>query len=153
MLFKDCLGQTIAQADREVKRLTVVFLDLDNFKRVNDSLGHQAGDLLLQETSRRLKGYLREIDTVSRLGSDEFIMILREVRHQEAALEEAGRILKALAEPFLIHGQELFVTTSMGPPFFPTTPRTTSACSKTPTWPYTGPRTRAVTISRSSYSP
>ena len=119
VLFKDRLGQAIAHADREGERLAVVFLDLDNFKRVNDSLGHQAGDQLLQETARRLKRCLRETDTVSRLGGDEFTMILREVARPEDTLEAAGRILKALAEPFLIQGQELFITTSMGITFFP----------------------------------
>ncbi|MFH1035794.1 MAG: PAS domain S-box protein [Pseudomonadota bacterium] len=119
VLFKDRLGQAIAQADREGQRLAVAFLDLDNFKRVNDSLGHQAGDLLLQETARRLKRCLRETDTVSRLGGDEFTMILREVNRPEDTLEAAGRILKALSQPFFIQGQELFVTTSMGITFFP----------------------------------
>jgi diguanylate cyclase (GGDEF)-like protein/PAS domain S-box-containing protein len=119
VLFKDRLGQAIAQADREGQRLAVLFLDLDNFKRVNDSLGHHAGDLLLQETARRLKRCLRETDTVSRLGGDEFTMILREVARPEDTLEAAGRILKALAEPFFIQGHELFVTTSMGITFFP----------------------------------
>ncbi|MBI4797875.1 MAG: EAL domain-containing protein, partial [Desulfarculus sp.] len=119
VLFNDRLGQAIAHAEREGSRLAVAFLDLDNFKRVNDSLGHQAGDQLLQETARRLKSCLRETDTVSRLGGDEFTIILPEASRPQATMEVTSRIVGALAQPFLIQGHELFITTSMGITFYP----------------------------------
>jgi diguanylate cyclase (GGDEF)-like protein/PAS domain S-box-containing protein len=115
----DRLSLALAQAGRDDRGLAVVFLDLDRFKEVNDSLGHGAGDWLLQAVAGRLKECLREDDTVARVGGDEFVLLLPHVRQAEGAIRIARKILSRMEEPFRFDGQELHVTTSAGIALYP----------------------------------
>jgi len=117
-VFQDRLGQAIAHARRDGQGLAVLFVDLDNFKTINDSLGHEAGDLLLQEVAKRLTEVVREADTLARLGGDEFGILLCEIENVEASAV-CHRVAEALAEGFSIVGRELFITTSIGISLFP----------------------------------
>ncbi len=112
-------GEQSIYANRHKGRLAVLLIDLDNFKNVNDSLGHHAGDQLLQQLATRLVGSLREGDTVARLGGDEFVLILVNVASEEDASVVAQKILKLDTEPCTIDGHELFVTYSIGISFYP----------------------------------
>jgi diguanylate cyclase (GGDEF)-like protein len=118
-LFSKLLGQCLALAQRHNKQLAVAFLDLDRFKQINDTLGHEAGDQLLQEVARRVRSCVRESDTVARLGGDEFVVLLPELRSQADAATVAQKILTAIAQPFELLGQELRVTCSIGISTFP----------------------------------
>ncbi|OPZ80591.1 MAG: Cyclic di-GMP phosphodiesterase Gmr [bacterium ADurb.Bin429] len=120
MLYQDRLTQAIARARRAGTALAVMLLDLDRFKSVNDSLGHLAGDVLLQEVAARLRACVRQEDTVARQGGDEFILLLPEIAHPEDALRVANKILDAFQHPFVISGHELYVTVSIGIAIFPT---------------------------------
>ncbi|MHB0971922.1 MAG: PAS domain S-box protein [Thermoanaerobaculia bacterium] len=118
-LFKDRLTVALAHARRMETRLAVMFLDLDQFKYVNDTLGHSAGDLLLVEVADRLREAIREEDTVSRLGGDEFTLLLVDVTTEDAAIRIASKILRAVESPMLLDGHEVSVTTSIGIALFP----------------------------------
>lgn len=118
-LFSDRLGQALIQAQRNHGRAAVMFLDLDRFKVINDTLGHSIGDLLLQEVAARLTGCVREGDTVSRLGGDEFVVLLPELRDAEDAYVVAQKLLAAAALPFELHGHELHISASIGISFYP----------------------------------
>ncbi len=114
-LFTDRAGQSLARSRRsEEARFALLLMDLDRFKVVNDSLGHQAGDRVLQGIAQRLKGCLRPADTVSRLGGDEFALLIEDVREGRDALLFAERLHKALLEPFTLEGQEVFTAASIG---------------------------------------
>ncbi|WP_232222197.1 bifunctional diguanylate cyclase/phosphodiesterase [Thioalkalivibrio paradoxus] len=114
------LEQAIARARRNRYQVAVLFLDLDRFKTINDSLGHPVGDHLLVEVAKRLAGRLREQDTLARLGGDEFLLILEQPRDPEAAGQLADVLLKLLEQPFVIeNGRELFVSASIGISLFP----------------------------------
>lgn len=117
-LFSKFLGQSINQAHRHNKHLAVLFLDLDRFKQINDTLGHEAGDQLLQEVAKRLQACLRDSDIVARLGGDEFVVLLTELEEQYAAVV-AQKILSALARPFILSDQDLRVTASIGISTYP----------------------------------
>ena len=119
MLFNDRLGVAMAHARREANKVAVLFLDLDNFKRINDSLGHAVGDLLLQEMAVRLVRCLREIDSVARYGGDEFIVLLEGVEQEEDVLLTAQRILEGLAPVVSIQGHDFYLTVSLGIAFYP----------------------------------
>jgi diguanylate cyclase (GGDEF)-like protein len=118
-LFYDRLNQALALARRRKTMLAVTFLDVDRFKTINDTLGHTMGDRLLKSIADRLKNCVREIDTVSRFGGDEFTMIFPDVRRVQDIDIVAHKILHSLSEAFLIEGHELFVTASMGISLFP----------------------------------
>jgi diguanylate cyclase (GGDEF)-like protein/PAS domain S-box-containing protein len=118
-LFQDRLSVAVAQAHRNSQRLAVLFLDLDRFKPVNDSLGHAAGDRLIQEVAERLRTCLREGDTVARLGGDEFTLLLPGVSQVVDAARVAEKVLDALRVPFLIEGRELSSTASIGISLYP----------------------------------
>ena len=118
-LFNDRLEVALARAQRGHESLAIMFLDLDHFKTINDSLGHAVGDLLLQEVAQRLKNSVRQEDTVSRLGGDEFIMILPEVGGADEAVAAAGRIIEALEKSFHLRGHDLYVTSSIGITVYP----------------------------------
>jgi diguanylate cyclase (GGDEF)-like protein/PAS domain S-box-containing protein len=119
ILFLDRLEHAISQARREGRRLAVLFLDLDRFKLVNDSLGHSAGDQLLQLASGRLQGLLRKSDTVARLGGDEFTVLLEDAALESDAQGVARKIVEGLREPFSIVGQEVHIGASVGLAYFP----------------------------------
>lgn len=118
-LFKDRLSLAMAQARRSKQCLAVMFLDLDRFKIVNDSLGHTIGDRLLQAVSVRLSECLRKGDTLSRFGGDEFTLLLPEVASEAAAATIAEKIIKALKEPFFLDDHEIYVGCSIGIVTFP----------------------------------
>ncbi|OPX91535.1 MAG: Cyclic di-GMP phosphodiesterase Gmr [Pelotomaculum sp. PtaB.Bin013] len=119
MLFKDRLTLEIAHAKRNKQMLAVLFLDLDRFKLVNDTLGHGLGDQLLKIIARRLVGYVREDDTVARLGGDEFTVLLPEILQAENAAKVARKILQAVREPVHIDVHELYISTSIGIALYP----------------------------------
>ena len=119
MLLNDRIGQAIALAGRYTSQAAVLFLDLDGFKHVNDSLGHPTGDKLLRSVAQRLGECVREADTVSRQGGDEFVVLLAAVDRQEDAAVVAGRMLEVVAEPHSIDGHDLHITTSIGVSVFP----------------------------------
>jgi diguanylate cyclase (GGDEF)-like protein/PAS domain S-box-containing protein len=118
-LFKDRLSVALAHAHRGGGRLAVLFIDLDRFKRINDSLGHGVGDSLLQEVSSRLLAAVREDDTVARMGGDEFIILLSEVKEMESVIACARRITAAMGEPIVAGDQELLVSCSVGISIYP----------------------------------
>lgn len=118
-LFHDRLTHALAKARRGKGMVALLFLDLDRFKLINDSLGHHAGDELLKFVSRRLLKNARENDTVARLGGDEFTIILEELQNTEDATTVARKILDVMNQPFIIDGHEMFVTTSIGIAIYP----------------------------------
>jgi len=119
MLLNDRLTLALSYAHRNKEMLAVMFLDLDNFKTINDTLGHTIGDKLLQSVSRRLSGCLREGDTIARLGGDEFVLLLPQIQHEEDAAKVAKKVLESLKPPFSYEGQDLHVTTSIGISLYP----------------------------------
>jgi diguanylate cyclase (GGDEF)-like protein/PAS domain S-box-containing protein len=118
-LLNDRISQAIAAAKRHAKQVAVLFLDADGFKHINDSLGHSVGDQLLQSIAQRLLECARSVDTVSRQGGDEFVVLLSELTHPQAASVMAGRMLRAVAEPHVVGKHELHVTASIGVSVFP----------------------------------
>ncbi|ADK84163.1 diguanylate cyclase/phosphodiesterase with PAS/PAC sensor(s) [Desulfarculus baarsii DSM 2075] len=113
-LFNDRLAMAIAQAHRGGHGLALLFLDLDNFKNINDSLGHAVGDMLLQAVAQRLTRWLREEDTVARLGGDEFVMLIQGASDPDYIMQVARRILDSMSQPFAVGPHELYVTASIG---------------------------------------
>lgn len=113
------LDQLVADARRHDRRLAVLFLDMDNFKGINDSLGHGVGDEYLRETAQRLRQAVRENDIVARLGGDEFVVVLSDMTEPQHALSVAAKLLDRLAEPIVLAGHELHPSTSIGICFFP----------------------------------
>ena len=118
-LFSDRLGIALAQGRRNQKELGIAMLDLDHFKGVNDTLGHDMGDLLLQATAERLSAALRKGDTVARFGGDEFLLILPDLEVIEDAIQVAQKIVDSFRKPFLIDTHQLIVTTSIGIAVYP----------------------------------
>jgi diguanylate cyclase (GGDEF)-like protein/PAS domain S-box-containing protein len=131
LLLKDRLKQALASARQYNRLVATLFLDLDNFKHTNDTLGHDVGDLLLQEVSDRLIKYVRTSDsiarldnmelepTIARLGGDEFTILLTEIRDAQDAAKVAQRILELFKQPFNIKGHKIFITTSIGISLYP----------------------------------
>jgi diguanylate cyclase (GGDEF)-like protein/PAS domain S-box-containing protein len=119
MLFSDRVANAIALARRHGKRRAVLFLDLDRFKHINDSLGHATGDKLLQSVAQRLVACVRGSDTVSRQGGDEFVVLLSEIERAEDAALSAEKMLLALAAPHSIAEKELHITASIGISIYP----------------------------------
>ena len=119
MLFNDRVGQAIAFSARHRNKIAVLFLDLDGFKHINDSLGHPIGDKLLQSVTQRLVDCVRGSDTVSRQGGDEFVVLLSEVKHLEDAAITARRMLQAVAQVHSIDLHDLHVTASIGISVYP----------------------------------
>lgn len=118
-LFQDRLSQTLAQARRENQLVGLVFLDLDRFKNINDTLGHSAGDELLKEVAHRLKSCIRRSDTIARLGGDEFVIILPAINQTEDATLIARKILQSFSPAVDLDGHEVFITTSIGIAIYP----------------------------------
>lgn len=118
-LFSDRLNQALIKAKRDQQQLAVMFLDLDKFKPVNDKFGHDIGDRLLQEAALRLRNSLRESDTVSRVGGDEFIVLLRNVKDSEETLAVANKLCASLAQPFIINMHSINISVSIGIALYP----------------------------------
>ena len=119
VLLNDRIAQAIGLAERQGTTLAVLFLDLDNFKHINDSLGHAVGDQLLQSVTRCLGTCVRKSDTVSRQGGDEFVVLLSEAHDAQDSALTAEKILAALARPHVIDQHELHITTSIGISIYP----------------------------------
>ena len=119
VLLADRMKQAIAQAKRDQKILGVCYLDLDGFKIVNDTLGHQAGDQVLIEITQRIGNILREADTVARLGGDEFVVLLPDLNYVEECITTLKRLLETIALPVRLQDQSFFLTASIGASIFP----------------------------------
>ena len=117
--FLEQLAAEIARATRYEYRIGILFIDLDRFKNVNDTLGHEFGDSLLVAVAQRFRDTLREVDMVARLGGDEFTAILSEIKSPQEAASSAQRLLNSLAQPIEINGQEIFAGASIGISVFP----------------------------------
>lgn len=118
-LFEDRLEQSIASAKRNGEKFALMFLDLDQFKKINDSLGHHVGDTVLIEASTRLHDAIREEDTLSRLGGDEFTLIIKDMHKKEDLITVAKKIIQSMKKPIQASGHSLFVTTSIGIAIYP----------------------------------
>lgn len=117
--FFDRLAERIAHAQQHQQMLAVLFLDLDRFKFINDTLGHSMGDFLLQKVAERLRRCVRETDMISRFGGDEFVLLLSDLSSREDAVQVAETIFEALTQPFVLNGQEYSISTSMGISLYP----------------------------------
>jgi diguanylate cyclase (GGDEF)-like protein/PAS domain S-box-containing protein len=118
-LFNDRLTQAISLAERQLKHVAVLFVDLDQFKRINDSLGHEVGDKLLRSVAGRLIASVRQSDTVCRFGGDEFVVLLSQVEQVEGAAISARKILRAVAAPHIIGDRSLDISVSIGGSIYP----------------------------------
>jgi diguanylate cyclase (GGDEF)-like protein/PAS domain S-box-containing protein len=118
-LFSDRLSIVLAHAQRNQKKVGIAMLDLDNFKDVNDTLGHDVGDILLKATAEQLSATIRKGDTVARFGGDEFVLILPDLEEIEDAIRVAQKIVERFRMPFLIDTHQLVVTTSIGIAIYP----------------------------------
>jgi len=118
-LFQDRLQQALASAKRMQTRVALLFIDLDRFKFVNDSFGHRAGDILLQTVAARLRGCVRETDTVCRHAGDEYLIVLSALREPAEAALVAGKVLATFDEPFLLETQEIQISASVGISVYP----------------------------------
>ncbi len=118
--FAEAVDDAVKAGDRYGHMFAVMFMDLDRFKNINDTLGHAAGDVLLIETAERLKQCVRKSDVIARIGGDEFVILLREVSDQSQVARIAQKILTAVVKPLTIHGHECRITASIGISTFPT---------------------------------
>ncbi|SCA55511.1 conserved hypothetical protein [Candidatus Terasakiella magnetica] len=118
-LFLDRLSRSMVRAKRNGTQVALMFLDLDRFKSVNDTLGHNIGDALLQETAQRLLGCVRETDTVSRLGGDEFTVIIPDIKHTYDIEKVSMKVLHELSQTFSIEGHDIFLSASVGITVYP----------------------------------
>jgi diguanylate cyclase (GGDEF)-like protein/PAS domain S-box-containing protein len=118
-LLEDRLTQALALSQRNRRQTAVMFVDLDRFKTINDSLGHAAGDLLLKEVAERLVRQLRVVDTICRIGGDEFVVVLPEVARSSDAANVAQKIIETVSQPMTLEGRELQITPSIGISVFP----------------------------------
>jgi diguanylate cyclase (GGDEF)-like protein/PAS domain S-box-containing protein len=119
VLFRDRINFAMSQANRNKRQLAVMYLDMDRFKVVNDSLGHLAGDKLLQEIAKRLKGCIRDSDTLARVGGDEFNLMLADISSKDDVTNIVDHIHEALEVPFVIDKNEVYVTFSIGTAIYP----------------------------------
>jgi diguanylate cyclase (GGDEF)-like protein/PAS domain S-box-containing protein len=118
-LFSDRLQQAIVTAKREKTRVALLFIDLDKFKPVNDNLGHDVGDLLLKEVAKRMRNCVRDADTVSRIGGDEFVILLPSIELRQHAMVVAEKILHAINLPFELAGNNIHISSSIGVAVYP----------------------------------
>ena len=118
-LFRDRLEQAMGRAQRNETLVALMFLDLDRFKEINDTLGHPVGDRVLQKVAERLRHFLREVDTIARLGGDEFTVVLEGVHDVPQIIAAAQKIRDALAQPLLVGDREIFVSASIGISIYP----------------------------------
>lgn len=129
-LLEQYLNTALATAAENNQKLSLLFLDLDHFKYVNDSMGHQAGDTLLKEISERLRQCLRPQDTIGRLGGDEFVIIIPDIQQQDEIIEIITRIQKQLAEKITLKEKEFFMTASIGVSLYPADGKTVQTLIK-----------------------
>ncbi|MCK5001872.1 MAG: EAL domain-containing protein [Gammaproteobacteria bacterium] len=118
-LFDDRLNQSIKQARRDLTQLAVLFIDLDHFKGINDSMGHKVGDELLVEVAKRLKSGIRQTDTLARLGGDEFSIVLNQVANNDVVVEVTQSLIRAMNEPIELRDQSFYITLSVGVAIYP----------------------------------
>ena len=118
-LFQEHLSLALALAQRRHSFVAVLFLDLDHFKVINDSLGHSVGDALLKQVAKRLRHAVREGDTVARVGGDEFTIVLQEIGRPDEAAAVAKKVIRTVADPIEVNGHKLYVTTSIGVTVYP----------------------------------
>ena len=145
MLLDDRLAQALAHAERDGRSFALMVCDLDRFKLVNDSLGHSAGDELLQEVARRLTGLVRSVDTVARMGGDEFVLLITSISHADDAKRLANRAIEALQAPVRIAGIDVHTSPSIGIAFYPHDGNDDrGADRRTPTPPCTAPSSAAA---------
>jgi diguanylate cyclase (GGDEF)-like protein/PAS domain S-box-containing protein len=119
MLFQDRFNLAAGRASRTKGIVCLLFIDLDNFKPINDALGHNIGDILLRAVSERLRGCVREEDTVARVGGDEFMVILTDIPNKDATSKVAQKILDSLLHPFILEGNRIKIGASIGISFYP----------------------------------
>ena len=119
LLLFDRMENAIKKSKRTGKKVVVLFLDLDGFISVNDNLGHLAGDRLLQQVAQRIKSSIREVDTASRLGGDEFIVMLDGIKEVNGAVKVAKKILKVVSVPYFIESHKYEITASLGLAVYP----------------------------------
>jgi diguanylate cyclase (GGDEF)-like protein/PAS domain S-box-containing protein len=119
LLFQDRLSQALALAERNQHQVAVLYMDLDRFKQINDTLGHSVGDDLLRQTASRLADCIRKSDTLARLGGDEFTVVLTELNDPQDAMRVAKKLLSTMHVPFQVAGRELFVSISLGISIYP----------------------------------
>ena len=119
VLFIDRLKQAIKKAKRSFSKIAVLFIDLDNFKKINDSMGHDTGDEVLVQVATRLQNCIRKSDTLARLGGDEFIIIIDEIKDEDLAIHLAQKLVQSMAEPLHVKGQDIYITNSVGVSIFP----------------------------------
>ncbi len=118
-LFRDRLSQAIKYSSRHKKKFALLFIDLDRFKQINDSFGHQFGDAVLLEIAKRIKKELRSEDTLARFGGDEFVVIVRDIADKDAAEKVAAKVLASLKEPLHFYDNELYTSISIGVSLYP----------------------------------
>jgi diguanylate cyclase (GGDEF)-like protein/PAS domain S-box-containing protein len=118
-LFNQLLNHALKSAQRRKQKLAVLFVDLDRFKNINDTLGHDAGDVALREFSRRVRGCIRSSDTLARMGGDEFYLLIEELSEADYAAAVAKKMLQEASQPFFIDGQECHLTASIGIAIYP----------------------------------
>ena len=118
-LFDDRLSQMINQAQRDSTKLAVLFIDLDHFKGINDSMGHKVGDELLVEVAKRLKNEIRKTDSLARLGGDEFSLVLNQIANNDVVVEMTQSLIRVMNEPIELYEQSFYVTLSVGVAIYP----------------------------------
>lgn len=119
VFFHDRLTQALQRARRNSTKIALFFIDLDHFKEINDSLGHETGDKLLKEVTQRLQATLRKVDTLARLGGDEFSVIAEDLKNEQDSVVLADKMIAALKEPITINGNLLYISSSIGISFYP----------------------------------
>lgn len=118
-LLEDRIEHCLEKSKRKEKKAAVLFIDLDNFKKINDTMGHLAGNTLLKKVAARLKNAVRKSDTVSRYGGDEFVVLIEDIKKTDDVLKVAEKILKAFSEEILVEGKKINITPSMGISIYP----------------------------------
>ena len=119
VLLSDRLNHMLAQGQRYKELAAILFLDIDNFKHINDTVGHDEGDNMLKDVSKRLNKHVRACDTLARHGGDEFIILIQDLKKVENVINIVERIFSEFNEPFILNGQEFFITTSIGISIYP----------------------------------